>query len=145
MTPDLFVKYFHFIGIFGVIGALSIEAFAVKTTLPRWQVVRLTKVDAIYGVSSILVLATGFTMWFWVGKPAEFYGSNWIFYLKIIVFAIVGIASLYPTVYFMKNRKGDSEDTINIPPLIIWLIRLEVALMLTIPLMASMMARGIGN
>ena len=115
MIPDLFVKYFHFIGIFGVFGSLCIEAFTVKPMLPRWQVSRLAKIDGLYGVSSILVLATGFSMWFLVGKPAEFYGENWIFYLKIGVFSVVGLASLFPTIYFVKNRKGDSQEEVAIP------------------------------
>ena len=75
-------KYLHFIGIFGVVGALAIEWIVTKKELSADAVSLLSKVDAVYGVSSVVVLSAGFVLWFGVGKPAEFYSTNGLLYLK---------------------------------------------------------------
>ena len=145
MTIDIIVKYIHFLGIFGVFGSIFYEFKSVKPSLKREQIQQLAKIDGLYGICSIIVLLTGFTLWFWVGKPPEFYGSNWIFYSKIGLFSVIGIASIYPTFFFIKNRKGNEEDVVSLPKIILNLIRLELLLILLMPLLATTMARGIGT
>ena len=134
-------KYLHFIGIFGVVGALSVEWALTKKEVSGNTLSLLAKVDAVYGVSSILVLAAGFIMWFGVGKPAEFYSTNGLLHLKIGLFAIIGGLSIYPSIFFFKNRKTESEE-VQVPNLILMLIRIEVVLLLLIPLLATFVADG---
>ncbi|MGB3469020.1 MAG: DUF2214 family protein [Cyclobacteriaceae bacterium] len=145
MTIDIIIKYLHFLGILGVFSSIFYELIEIKSILPRAKVTTLAKIDGLYGLTTLIVLATGFTMWFWVGKPAEFYSDNLIFYTKIGIFTLVGLASIYPTVFFAKHKKGEPEDMVNIPAGVIILIRLEMVLILTLPLLATTMARGIGN
>ncbi|MEQ8335731.1 MAG: DUF2214 family protein [Cyclobacteriaceae bacterium] len=145
MTEFIIVKYLHFLGIFGVVGTLLIELFYVKSSMSRAQISRISKIDGIYGLSAIIVLFAGLTMWFWVGKPAELYSKNWIFHTKVTLFIAVGILSIFPTVFFLKQRKGSPGDEINIPSKIINMIRLEVFLLFIIPLLAVLMANGIGG
>ena len=145
MTEFIIVKYLHFLGIFGVVGTLLIELFYVKSSMTRDQISRISKVDGIYGLSAIIVLFAGLTMWFWVGKPAELYSKNWIFHMKVTTFIIVGILSIFPTVFFLKQCKGSPNDQVTIPSKIINMIRLEVFLLFIIPLMAVLMANGIGG
>lgn len=145
MTIDIITKYIHFLGIFGVFGSIFYEFKIVKSSLQREKIVQLAKVDGLYGICTIVVLFTGFALWLWVGKPADFYGSNWVFYSKIGVFSLIGIVSIYPTVFFVKNRKGNSEDMVKIPKIIKNLITIELLLMLIMPLLATTMARGIGT
>ncbi len=145
MQIELFIRYFHFIGILGVFSSLVYENITVKTSLRRNEVDLLAKVDAFYGLSTLVILVTGFTMWFWIGKPAEFYGSNWIFYLKISLFTLVGIASIYPTIFFIKQRKGDLLEEVQVPRIVRILIKTEIILIVFIPLCAVLMAVGIGK
>lgn len=145
MTIDIIVKYIHFLGILGVFGSIFYEVKELKPVLKRDKIKQLAKIDGLYGVCTIIVLATGFSMWLLVGKPAEFYGTNWIFYSKIGVFSVIGIASIYPTVFFARNRKGDLNDTIEVPKILKTLVVLELVLILIIPLLATTMARGIGT
>jgi len=44
--------------------------------MTRSEIKRISKVDVIYGFGALLVLIVGFTLWFWVGKPAVFYSRN---------------------------------------------------------------------
>jgi len=145
MTEFIIVKYLHFLGIFGVVGTLLIELFYVKSAMSREQISRISKIDGIYGLSAIIVLFAGLTMWFWVGKPAELYSRNWILHTKVTLFIVVGILSIFPTVFFLKQRKGSPNDQVTIPSKIINMIRLEVFLLFIIPLLAVLMANGIGG
>ncbi len=145
MQIELFIRYFHFIGILGVFSSLVYENITVKTSLRRNEVDLLAKVDAFYGLSTLVILVTGFTMWFWIGKPAEFYGSNWIFYLNISLFTLVGIASIYPTIFFIKQRKGDLLEEVQVPRIVRILIKTEIILIVFIPFFAVLMAVGIGK
>ncbi len=145
MTEFIIIKYLHFLGIFGVVGALLIELFYVKSTMTRQEISRISRVDGIYGLSSIIVLLAGLTMWFWVGKPAEIYSRNWIFHTKVTMFVLVGILSIISTVFFLKQRKGNPDESVDIPSKILNLVRLEVFLLFLIPLLAVLMANGIGG
>jgi putative membrane protein len=57
---------------------------------------------------------------------------------------LIGILSIYPTVFFVKSRKGNPEEEIQIQSAIFWMLRLELLLPFIIPLLAGLMARGVG-
>lgn len=144
MDTFIIVRYIHFIAIFGVISTVVAEHLLLKDKMSRQELTRISKIDGIYGVSAILVVLAGLAMWLWVGKPAEYYSRNWIFHTKFTMFIIVGLLSIIPTVFFMKNRKGDPEEIIEIPKKIIMVIRMELTLLFIMPLLASLMAYGKG-
>ena len=145
MFTEIFIRYLHFIGIFFVVGALTMEHLLLKDRMTRSEIKRMATIDGLYGISIILVIIMGLLQWFWVGKPADFYSKNWIFHLKFTLVIVMGLLSIVPTVFFMKNRKGEDLATlIDIPPSLKWYIRLELVCLLLIPLCAILMARGIG-
>lgn len=144
MAFELTVKYLHFVFLFLIVGSLFLELALVKPQLERAAIKRLSIIDNIYGIGSIGILAAGFTLWFAVGKPAAFYTKNWIFHAKIGVFAVVGILSIIPTVFFAKNKKGNQEELVEVPKKIRTLIKLEILLLFIIPLLAVLMAKGVG-
>lgn len=145
MLDLVLIKYIHFISIFGVVGTLLIELFNVKKLMTRKEIKLISRIDLLYGVAAILLVAAGLTMWFYVGKPADFYSRNWIFLTKVGFFVIVGILSIVPTIFFAKNRKGDTDESIEVPSKVINIIRIEVFLIFIIPLLATLMANGIGT
>lgn len=145
MTTEILLRYIHFISIFTIIGSLIAEKVLLKKNMSRAEIKRVAKIDAIYGLAALTLLAAGFTLWFGgYGKPAIYYNHNWIFHLKISLYAAVGILSIYPTVFFIKQRKGDASEIIAIPNKIIWMLRLEIAILFFIPILAGLMARGVG-
>jgi len=141
---ELLIRYFHFLGIFMVVSTLVAEHLLISKEMDIKSFKKLVIVDAMYGVGAVITLTAGLLLWFAVGKPASFYTANWIFHLKVTLFALIGILSIFPTYYFLRNRKATTEF-ITIPRYIVTIIRIELTLLIIVPLLAVLMARGIGS
>jgi putative membrane protein len=145
MTTEIVLRYLHFISVFTIAGSLISEHLLLKKAMSRKELNRISQVDAIYGLAALTLLAAGMTLWLsGAGKPSVYYTKNWIFHLKISLFLCIGLLSIYPTVFFLRNRKGNPEEIIAVPQAIFTLLRIELALLFLIPLLAGLMARGIG-
>ncbi len=145
MTTELLLRYLHFISIFGIVGTLVPEYLLLKPELTRSEIDRLSKIDGVYGLAALMLVGVGLTLWLGgYGKPSSFYTNNWIFLTKIGCFTSIGLLSIYPTVFFLKNRKGDPAEIVAIPKSILWTLRFELVLLFAIPLLAGLMSRGVG-
>jgi putative membrane protein len=145
MTLEIVLRYFHFISVFTIVGTLVSEHLLLKKELSRAEIVRLSRVDAVYGVAAVILIAVGLTLWLsGVGKPSVYYSKNWIFHLKLTCFFTVALLSIYPTIFFIKNGKGDPNELVPVPKSIFWLLRFELLLVFIIPLLAGLMSRGVG-
>ncbi len=145
MTTELVLRYFHFISIFAIVGTLVAEHLLLKKEMTRLELDRIARIDGAYGIAALTLLGVGLTLWLGeFGKPAIFYTKNWIFHTKLTLFICIGLLSIYPTVFFLKNRKGNPEERITIPKSIFWLLRMELLLLFIIPILAGFMAKGIG-
>jgi len=142
MTYVLF-RYLHFFAIFALAGAVVIENIAIKPTITGEDARNLAKVDAVYGAAALFVVVFGLILWFGVGKPADFYTQNPVFLVKLGLFLLVGLISIYPTIFFFKNRKSELE-AIPVSNVIRLILKLEIVLLCIIPVLAFLMARGIG-
>ena len=146
MTELIITRYLHFIAVFAIVGAIVAEQFVIAPKMTRREIKTISKIDAFYGFGAILVLIAGLLLWFSVGKPASFYSRNWIFHTKLTMFVLLGLISIYPTIFFLRNRKGSDLDTvIDVPKIIITAIRIELLLIILMPVTASMMSLGIGT
>ena len=85
-------------------------------------------------------------MWFndSIAKSADYYSQNWIFLTKIGLFSIVGILSIFPSLFLNKQKKGNPDETVQVPKQMVWYIRIELLLLFLMPLFATLMAKGIG-
>ena len=143
----IIMSYLHILSIMVLAGALIAEHLILKPNMAKDQVKTLAAVDLIYGISAIAVLVTGLLRWFVWGKGSEFYLSNPLFHVKITLFIIIGILSIWPTIRFLKwnkaRKKGVEPDTgkksVN---KMLMFIRIELLLLVIIPLLAVMVARG---
>ena len=145
MTTEIILRYIHFISIFAIVGSLVSEHLLLKKELSRAEITRLSRIDAVYGIAALILLTAGLTLWLGgFGKPSVYYSKNWIFHTKITMFITIGLLSIYPTVFFIKNRKGNQEERIKIPAIVFWMLRFELLLLLIIPLLAGLMAHGVG-
>lgn len=68
-----------------------------------------------------------------------------MFWLKVSLFTIVGILSIWPTIFFLKQRKGDEDEQVEMPKMILLIIKIEVVIVFLIPLLAVIMATGLGR
>lgn len=140
---EVIVRYAHFIGILLVACTLFTEHMLLKKELAPEALRKIARLDALYGVSAIIVFLAGISLWVGVGKPASFYSGNHIFMTKLLLFFIVAGLSVIPTLFFIKNRKA--ETTVQVPKKIIMFVRAELAILFILPLLATLMARGIGQ
>jgi len=146
MTTEILLRYIHFICIFAIVGTLVSEHLLLKKEMTRNEIARVARIDAIYGIAALTLLIAGFTLWLGsYGKPSVYYTKNWVFHLKLTAFICIGLLSIYPTIFFIKQRKGDQNEKVLIPASIFMLLRLELLLLFIIPLLAGLMARGIGQ
>ena len=141
---DVLIRYLHLLAVIVLAGTLIIENIAIGKEITREDLRNLRKVDAAYGLSLGLVAVLGISLWLWVGKPSAFYTTNPVFHAKLALFVILGLLSIYPTVFFMRQRKTEAEP-ITVPVGVIRALRIELALLALIPMLAFLMARGIGN
>jgi putative membrane protein len=145
MSTEIILRYIHFTSIFVIAGTLTAEHVLLQKQMTRAAMARIARIDGIYGIASLTLLAAGLTLWLGeYGKPALFYNKNWIFHLKLGLFIGLGILSIYPTVFFLKQRKGDPAEIITVPTKVFIFLRFELLLLLVMPLLAGLMARGIG-
>ncbi len=141
---DVVVRYMHFIGIIVLAAMLVAEHLLISKQMDLKTFKKLVVLDSVYGLSAMVTLVAGLLLWLAVGKPSEFYSSNFIFHIKVSLFVTIGLLSAVPTTYFIRNRKTTAA-TMVLPNYIVAIIRLELTLLLLIPLLAVLMARGIGN
>jgi len=144
MTVDILVRYLHFVSIFILVAAVLGQHLILRGTITRALAGKAQKLDIAYAIAVVVVLGTGLLQWFVVGKPADFYSSNPVFHTKVLLFLLIGLVSIYPSVYLGKNRKGNPDELITIPPGIVWSVRVELVILFLMPLLATPMARGIG-
>ncbi len=145
MTTEILLRYLHFISIFVIVGTLTAEYVLLKPSLSRHEIGRIARIDGFYGLAAVVLLSAGLTLWLGsYTKPSEYYTQNWVFLTKIGCFATIGLLSIYPTVFFLRNRKGEPTQSVAIPNSIYWMLRLELLLLVVTPLLAGLMARGVG-
>jgi putative membrane protein len=141
---EVIFRYFHFLGIISLASMLVCQNILLSKTVSGTQLKRLTVIDAWYGVSALAILASGISLVFLVGKPSEFYTQNILFHIKFGLFLFVALLSVVPTIFFIRNRKNSKSEK-PIPNNVILLKRLELLVLFSIPLLAVLIARGIGH
>ena len=79
MLAEILTRYAHFIFILIMTSALIGEALLLKPVMTRADLKTMAKLDGVYGLSAILLVAAGLTLWLGVGKPAEYYTKTRFF------------------------------------------------------------------
>lgn len=109
--------------------------------------------DAVYGGAGLLVVYTGYLRVTEYGKGWEFYAHSPLFWAKMTLVAIMGAASFFPTTKIIQRSVGlRSADVASRPgPMseklaarLTSVINAEILAVASIPLAASLMARGVG-
>ena len=149
MWESAIAAYIHYLSFGLVLASLIVERQTMKSELSIREGWVILIADGIYGTAATALLATGVLRLLYFGKGTEFYTENPVFWAKVIVFFAVASISLYPTIsYLMWIGKLRQDIAPKVTPfrtnLIHWIINIELVGFSSIPLLASMMARGIG-
>ncbi|MGH8434409.1 MAG: DUF2214 family protein [Pseudomonas sp.] len=146
---EAIAAYLHYLSIFLLFALLVLEHRLFKLPLDLQRARSLVRVDMAYGLTAGLVLATGAARVVWYGKGLAYYLHNSLFHAKLGLFILVGLVSVLPTFTFLNWRNAlKAGEVPQVSPrqakLTIMSIRLELLLLLIIPLLAALMARGYG-
>lgn len=146
---DAIAAYAHYIAILAVAALLGSELVLYRAVLPAPYARTLQRIDAGFGISAILLIVTGVGRVYASHLGWPFFTHNPVFWLKMGLFASVGILSIWPTRHYLSwNVAGEIGETVAIEPATARNIRrfliAEVLLLACIPLCAALMARGIG-
>jgi putative membrane protein len=149
MIAEALGAYAHFLSIFALLSLLAAEAALYRRRMMPATVALLRRLDLGYGIAAGAVIVTGLLRVFFLAKGAAFYNANPVFWVKMALFALVGLMSVPPTIHYIRTAKASSgSGEIVIPERSFRHIRGhlwgQLALLALIPLMATLMARGIG-
>jgi putative membrane protein len=149
MLAHVITAYLHFLGMMTLMATLLAEHVTLQPQMTHLHLQRLARIDLVYGMAAGLVFLTGLLRFAYFGKGIHFYLGNPLFYVKVGLFLLVALISIAPTVQFLSWRnmlKQDQMPVVDTPRVtrLRSVIRLELGLLLVIPLLAVLMARGIG-
>ncbi len=144
----LVFAYLHHLAAFALVAALSVELVLLRLPLDSLNLIRLQRVDLVYGLAAVLILVAGFGRALFFEKGWAWYAANPAFAWKLALFLLVGVISIYPTLRFMQWRKQlrlgrrvqvSARDQVWLPRA----VTLELVLVAVIVACAILMARGV--
>jgi putative membrane protein len=143
------IAYLHYLSIILLAGFLVGELVTCRAGMTTEQARRLAGIDAVFFASALAALATGLLRLFFYAKGVGFYTGNPTFWVKMALYVIIAVISITPTRTFLRWKRAAAErgtapagDEIAAARR---LIHIELGLLALMPLMAVLMARGIGR
>ena len=150
MVKSALIAYIHYLSFMLCFGALVFERISLKSNPSREEAISMVIADVVYGIAGVALLISGIYRVIKFGQGSEFYTHNPIFWTKIVIFALVGSLSLYPTITYIlwaiPLSKGKlPKVSTNLVARLRLIINIELFGFSLIPFFATLMARGIGN
>jgi putative membrane protein len=148
MTATITLAFVHHAAAFLVVAALMTELVLLRTDLSVASARSVLRMDMVYGIAATVLLIVGFGRVFYTEKGSMYYFSSGPFLVKLALFIVVGLLSIYPTMKFLGWRKAlrdcrAPDFDAGTRRKVRMLVHIELTLLFIIMLMAVMMARGI--
>jgi putative membrane protein len=161
MSPWLsaLVLALHILSFMLVYAAVAAEYALLRGPLDAPTVRALGTADAVYGLAAVGVFGTGVVQVLYFGKGYAYYLQSPVLWTKIGLFALVGGASVYPTLAFLRWQAevdGDAVPVRRLVGLIVpsrsaprrgrlrGLIGIELGLLTLLPILGSALHYGLG-
>jgi putative membrane protein len=141
------VAYLHYLSIILTGGFLVGELVVCRPGITADQARRLASIDVVFFVSALVALGTGLLRLFFYAKGVGFYTDNPAFWTKLALYVIIAVLSIKPTRTFLRWKRAasgsvPSRDEIAGARRV---IHIELGLLALMPLLAVLMARGLGR
>lgn len=148
MTGVLTLAWLHYLAMMLLAAALIAEHLLFSPRPDLAVARKIVIVDLIYGFSLLVVLATGFGRLFHGGKGALFYMQNAAYHTKFTLFVIMAAIWIYPAIKFLgwrRTLRGGGTPSMSDAEArrVFMAIRIQLLILVVIPLLAAMMARGV--
>jgi len=153
LTPEIAksagVAYVHYLSFMLCFAALVVERRLIRPDPDRRTATVMLITDVIYGMAALALLVSGIFRVLYFGQGSEFYTTNPLFWWKVGLYLSVGGLSLYPTITYVlwaiPLRKGELPKVSEaLASRLAWILNIELVGFALIPLMATLMARGVG-
>ena len=153
LTPEIAkiagVAYVHYLSFMLCFAALVVERRLIRPDPDRRTATVMVVTDVIYGMAALALLVSGILRVLYFGQGSEFYTTNPLFWWKVGLYLSVGGLSLYPTITYVlwaiPLRKGELPKVSEaLASRLAWILNIELVGFALIPLMATLMARGVG-
>ncbi|MEO1002455.1 MAG: DUF2214 family protein [Cyanobacteria bacterium J06638_7] len=143
------VAYVHYLSFMVCFGALVLERRLIRPNPSKGDATLMVITDVVYGLAALALLASGILRVLHFGQGSSFYTENPLFWWKVGVYLAVGGLSLYPTITYIlwaiPLRKGELPQVSEaLAGRLAWVLNIELAGFALIPLLATLMARGVG-
>lgn len=139
--------FLHHLTAFVLVAMLAVELVLLRQPITAENAKRLGAIDAVLGASAGVLLVVGLLRVFFFEKGAAYYFSSHAFLTKFALFVVIALASIVPTMEFMRWRKAmkagrapdpDPKKVQTIRKIVHW----ELVGVVLILFCAAMMARG---
>ena len=150
MLTAALVAFGHFVAFFALTAALVLELALIGESMNVEVARRVRRADRIAGLFAGLILLFGTLRVIYFEKGGEFYADNLFFQIKIGLFLLAALISIYPTSCFARWKSDLDQD---VAPVLSGAqvkrlrraLHWELMLIAGILLCASLMARGFGS
>ena len=142
------VSSLHLLALAIGLPAVFLRGRALKGRLDADGLRRLLAADNAWGVAAVLWIVTGLLRAFGgLEKGTDFYLRSPLFWTKMALFLLVLLLEIRPMITFIRWRirlgRGLPVDT-SVAPRLYTLNHIELALVVVMVFVASLMARGVG-
>src|SRR5690554_4482935 len=152
---EALVRTLHLIGALGTGLSVLLLVLASRQLISQEDLAGVRRVYLALLITLAATALAGVALWLWVGKPATFFSNNPVFHAKLSLFALVILMLAWPAWYFYRltadqptgpDGTGLAKDAPLLPvnALVRRLQNATLPLLLLIPVLAYLMARGIG-
>ena len=150
MLSGALVAFGHYMAFFALTAAIVLTLALVSESMSIDTARRIRRADRVAGLSATLLLVFGTLRVFFFEKGADYYADNLFFQIKIGLFLLAALISIYPTLQFVRWKSELDQDIApelgaeqvkKLKRALHW----ELVLIIGILLCASLMARGFGN
>ena len=144
LALDATLAVAHHLVVFSLVAVLVAELVLAHGPVDARRLQQLGRLDGAYGGLAMLTIVAGLSRAVYGAKGWSFYAGNPLFWAKIGVFVVIGLLSIVPTVRLARwRRSGTLPDAAALLGVRAWM-RAQAVLIIAIPVLAVLMARGIG-
>lgn len=149
LVANSLVAFAHFIAAFGLVATVFFEWFTFSRAPTVQEARRLVVADRLYGGFAAVLLVAGFARALWFEKGWAFYKGSPFFHVKLTLFVVMGLLSIYPTIQFIRwapalRAGGAPVVTDRQFAIISRSLALQLVAAVGVLLSASLMAHGVG-
>ena len=143
------VSSLHLLALAIGLPAVFLRGRALKGRLDADGLRRVLAADNVWGIAAALWIVTGLLRAFGgLEKGTEFYLHSPLFWVKMALFVLVLLLEIRPMITFIRWRRqlgrGATVDT-SVAPALYTHNHIELAIVVVMVFVASLMARGVGS